>query len=694
MSRDQEKAQRDREMDEEFRFHIEQRAAELTRTGLSPEAALRKAKQEFGSFDKYKEAGRGVWFWRAWSDAIVDSRFAVRMLLKSPAFTLAAVMTLALGIGATTAIFSLVYGVLYRPLPFPNADRVAMVYMHFSPQNNPRGTMSLADFMDWRSSNRAFEKVAAFSNTRLALSGVGATEQVAGAYVTADFFSVLGMQPVRGRTFLPNEDSPASEKLIVISESFWKRKFNGDESVLGKSVEVNGESATIIGVVAGAFGVPNGDIDVWQNQIVNPKRRGPFFFRGIGLLPAKMTWQAAQADTNAIGQRIERDHQGYYGGLKMPIEPLRTALTFRVKPILLVIFASVLAVLLISAVNITNLLLARASTRRHEMAVRISLGAGRGRLVRQMLTESVLLALLGGAAGVLLAYWIIQTLRVSDVTGLPLTYQVSMNGWVLAFSLVLSILTGLLFGLAPGLQSFQSGVSEQLKSGKGEIGARSRFQFGRSALVVSEVALSFALVVAAGLLYRSLVRLQEVDAGFTAPPQQVLTMQIAPRPVRGGSPDPVADLRRVVHFYQAVMERVQQLPETTSVAVSDSLPPAFSGEDDTFVLAGHPWNEREFPSTNTPKVSPDYFKALGVPIIRGRVFTASDTTDSAPVVVISESLAKKYFPNVDPVGQGLAPSGPGANPFAQIVGVVGDVKYWGLNTGNYEAYYLSSTLGS
>jgi putative ABC transport system permease protein len=311
-----------------------------------------------------------------------------------------------------------------------------------------------------------------------------------------------------------------------------------------------------------------------------------------------------------------------------------------------------------------------------------------------MLTESVILALLGGTAGVMLAYWIIQTLRVSDVTGLPLTYQVSMNGWVLAFSLALSIVTGLLFGLAPGLQSFQSEVSEQLKSGKGEIGARSRFQFGRSALVISEVALSFALVVAAGLLYRSLVRLQEVDAGFTAPPQQVLTMQIAPRPVRGGSPDPVADLKRVVHFYQAVMERVQQLPETMWVAVSDSLPPAFSGEDDTFVIAGHPWNEREFPSTNTPKVSPDYFKALGVPIIRGRVFTASDTTDSAPVVVISESLAKKYFPNVDPVGQGLAPSGPGANPFAQIVGVVGDVKYWGLNTGNYEAYYQVYTQNS
>lgn len=694
-SRSGERERLNQEMEDEFRFHIEQRTAELIRAGLSPEQAARKAKQEFGSLDKYKEAGRGVWFWRAWSDAIADSKFAIRMLLKSPAFTVAAVLTLALGIGATTAIFSLVYGVLYRPLPFPNADRVAMVYMHFSPQNNPRGTMSLADFMDWRNSHRSFERVAAISNTRFALSGIGTSEQVTGASVTADFFAVLGMQPVRGRTFLPGEDSPASEHLIVISESLWKRKFNGDDSAIGKTIEVNGQPATIIGVVAGSFGVGNGDIEVWQNQSVNPKRRGPFFFRGLGLLRPGVTFAAAQEETNAVGKQIEQANPGSYSRLSMPIEPLRTALTFRVRSILFVIFASVVAVLMISTVNITNLLLARASARRHEMAVRISLGASRGRLVRQMLTESVILALIGGGAGVVLAYGIIQTLKVSDVTGLPLTYQVSMNGWVLAFSVIVSVITGLAFGLAPGLQSFHAGVAEQLKSGKGETGAKSRFQFGRSALVVSEVALSFALVVAAGLLYRSLLRLQEVDAGFTAPAKQVLTMQIAPKPTRGGNPDPNAEQLRMASFYQSVIERVQQLPETAAVGVSDSLPPAYSGEDDTFVIAGQPWNERAFPSTTTPKVSPDYFKALGIPVIRGRVFSPSDTASSAPVVVISETLAKKYFPNVDPVGQRLAPSSPSNNnAFAEIVGVVGDVKYWGLNADNYAAYYQVYTQNS
>src|SRR3954471_7777725 len=542
--------QRDRidaDIDAEFRFHLEQRAADLERTGLSPEAAQRQAKLEFGSVNQHKEAARGVWFSRALSDFVADTRFAFRLLLKSPAFTITAVLTLALGIGATTAIFSLVYGVLYRPLPFPDADRIAMIYLHFSPQNNPRGGLSLADFVDVRNQTHSFEKVAAFTRLELNLGGGGYTEPVGGAAVTADFFSVLGTPTVLGRTFRAGEDSGSSPRLIVISEALWRRRFQSDPSVIGRVVELNAESATIVGVVRAPAGIPAGNVEIWQNQRLDPKRRGPFFYRAIGVLRPGVSFSAAQAELNALGSRIEHANPTGYSGLTIPIEPLRDALTYRVRAALLVIFGSVIAVLLIAAVNIANLLLARASARHHEMAVRASLGATRERLLRQMLTESVLLSLVGATAGTLLAYWAIQTFKAANVAGIPLTDQVTLNAPVLAFTLVVSLLTGVLFGLVPAFQSARPDATDPLRLGTRGSGATRATQLRRSALVVSEVALSFILLVAAGLLFRSLLRLQHVDAGFSTPSENVLTMQISPKPQRPG--DPNADQRRFSQFY-------------------------------------------------------------------------------------------------------------------------------------------------
>jgi predicted permease len=680
-------------IEDEFRFHLEQRTADLQKQGFSSEDAARKAKIEFGSQDRYKEAGRGTWSSRALRDLAADTRFAFRMLAKSPAFTIAAVLTLALGIGVTTAIFSLVYGVLYRPLPFPNADRIAMVYLHFSPQNNPRGPLSLADFADWRNANRSFEKVAAYTSQGFDLTGSGYTEQVPGASVTADFFSVLGTQPIRGRTFRPNEDSPSAEPLIVISESVWRRRFGGSEDVIGRVIEVNGEASTIIGVVPGSFGVPSGNIEMWHNQRVNPTRRGPFFFRGIGLLKPGVTLATAQAETNAIGKNIESANPGGYSHLSLPIDDLRTAITYRIRPALLAIFASVIAVMLIAIVNIANLLLARASTRAHEIAVRVSLGASRERLLRQLLTECVVLSLMGGCGGILVAYWGIRTLKAADIAGIPLTYQVGLNVEVLGFSLALSVLAGLAFGLVPALQTVGRPSTLTLNT-KGASATRSK-QRARSAFVIAEVAMSFVLLISAGLLFRSLMRIQQVDAGFTVPANNVLTMQISPKPVRKGSLNEAESQRRIVQFYGSVIDRLSQMPQVKSASVSDSLPPNFAGEDDTFVIAGKPWSDREYPSTTTPKVSPDYFRVLGVPLIRGRFFEPSDTETSAPVAIISETLAKRYFGNSDPVGQKLKQSGPGGDsPYMQIVGLVGDVKYWGLNSTNDAAYYQVYTQNS
>ena len=679
----------DARMNEEFAFHIEQRAAELERSGLSRTAALRQARLEFGSADKHKEAARGVWFVRGWHDFVADVRFGLRILAKSPAFTLAAVLTLALAIGVNSAVFSAVYGILYRPLPFPDADRVAMIYLHFSPQNNPRGTLSLADFVDLRDSTKTFEKVAAFTTQRADLRGGEAQpEQVASAGVTSEFFSVLGLEPLRGRTFRPGEDTGASPNLIVISDSLWERRFHRDESAIGRVIEVNGRPATIIGVVQSSYGVARGNPELWENLHVAPTRRGPFFYRGLGRLRPGVSMAQAQAEMTAHADSVQHAYPKSYTNLQMPIEPLRSALTFAVRPALLMMLGAVLIVMLIAIVNIANLLLSRASVRRQEIAIRTSLGAGRPRLVRQMLTESVLLALLGSASGLALAYWGIYLFRTADL-GIPLMYTVALDWRVVVFTVVLSLIAAIAFGLVPALQSSRP----QATTLRGAMASTGQKHLGHSMLVVGELALCLVLLVAAGLLLRSFIRLQQVEIGTTAPESNVLTMQVSPKPI--ATKDPNATAAASIAFYRAVVERLQAMPQLRAVAVSDSLPPQFSAEDDTFTIAGIPWNDRDFPSTSLPRVSAGYFKALGIPVRRGRAIDERDVENSPPVTVISKSLAQRYFGDQDPLGHRLKASGPGdGSPFMEIVGVVDDVKYWGLNGTSDMAYYIPYTQNS
>ena len=675
----------DAQMNEEFSFHIEARAKDLEKTGLSRDAALRQARLEFGGADKYKEAARGVWFVRGWHDFLADVRFGLRVLAKSPAFTIAAVLTLALAIGVNSAVFSAVYGILYRPLPFREADRVAMIYLHFSPQNNPRGTLSLADFLDIRDSSKSFEKVAAATSGRADLRGGEEPEQVASAGVTADFFSVLGLQPLRGRTFRSGEDTGSSPNLVVISESLWERRFHRDESVIGRVIEVNGRAATVIGVVASSYGVPRGNPELWENLHVAPTRRGPFLYRGIGRLRSGVTLEQAQAEMATLANNLNHATPRFYRDLQIPIEPVRNALTFAVRPALLMMFGAVLIVMLIAIVNIANLLLSRAAVRQAEIAIRTSLGASRARLVQQMLTESVLLAFLGAAVGLVLAHWAIRIFKTADL-GIPLMYTVSLDGRVVAFTILLSLVTAMAFGLVPALQSSRPQAAT-LRTAVDSGGQR---HLGHSALVIGELALCLVLLVGAGLLLRSFLRLQQVETGATAPETNVLTMQVSPKPV--ATKDPNAAAAASIAFYRSVLERLQAMPQLRRVAVSDSMPPQFSAEDDTFTIAGIPWNDKDFPSTSLPRVSAGYFDALGIPVLRGRVFDQRDVENSPPVTVISKSLAKRYFGDQDPIGHRLKASGPGDNsPFMEIVGVVDDVKYWGLNGDSPMAYYMPYT---
>lgn len=687
------RAQLDCEMNDELAFHLEARAKDLEKSGLSAAAAARTAKLEFGGMERYKEEGRQARKFQLLHDFRSDVRYGLRMMRKAPGFTAVAVLTLALGIGANSAMFGIVYGLLYRPLPYPNESRIAAVHMHFSPQNNPRGNLSVADFVDLQNGNSMFEKVAAYGRSRFTLTGEGHPEEVSGASVTADYFSILGLQPILGRTFQPGDDAPASANLAVITSSLWQRRFNSSPNVVGRVIEVNNNPATVIGVVKESYGFPVRNTELWQNLHLKVTRRGPFFLQAIGRLRSGATFSRAQAETNLIGRNMERANPGVYKRLSMPVEPLRNYLVGNLKPALFMMFAAVLAVLLIATVNIANLLLARGSVREREMAVRLSLGAARRRLVQQLLTESVLLSLIGAAAGLLLAFGGLRLFRVFNPAGVPLTYQVQLDWSVLLFTFAISVMVGILFGVVPATQSARKDLQPALQKGGRSGSAGAGQHRTRAMLVVAEIALSLVLLVASGLLLRSFIRLQKVDAGFSAPPENLLTMLITPKSTRNAN-NPFAFDANLLGFYQHTLENVSRLPGVYSAAVADSLPPDNESEDDTFSIAGRPWSDQEFPSTALPKVSPDYFRTLGVPLVRGRYFTADDTEKSQPVTVISESLARQYFPGIDPIGQKIQQSSPGNgndSPYMDIVGVVGDLKYWGLENNTATAYYQPFT---
>src|SRR5689334_10030829 len=497
------RSQLDHEMDEEIEFHLAMRAKDLEKIGLSPTDALRAARLEFGAMERYKEEGRQARKLQLFHDFRSDILYGLRIMRKSPGFTIVAVITLALGIGANSAMFGVVYGLLYRPLPFPEEKRIAVVHMNFSPQNNPRGNLSVADFVDWQNSNTAFAQVAAYGRSRFTITGEKEAEAVGGAAVTADYFSILGMKPILGRVFRPGDDSATGPNLVVISASLWQRRYAGSRDAIGRVIEVNSAPATIVGIVSEGYGFPLTNIEMWQTLHLKVKRRGPFFLQGIGRLRLDTTFERAQAETNLIGHNIERASPGSYSNLSMPVESLRNYLVGNLRPTLLMIFAAVLVVLLIATVNIANLLLARGSTREREMAVRLSLGAARRRLVQQLLTESVLLSLIGATAGLLLAFAGVRVFRIFNPADVPLTYQVQLDWSVLLFTLAISVVVGILFGVVPAAQSARGDLQAPLKEGGRSGSVSAGHHRTRAALVIAEIALSLVLLVSAGLLLRS-----------------------------------------------------------------------------------------------------------------------------------------------------------------------------------------------
>jgi len=674
--------ERERELHDEMRAHIEHETDEGIERGLDAEEARRQAMLRFGNLQQAHDDARSEWSLPSLESVVADVRYCRRVLAKAPTYSVAMVLTLALAIGASTTMFGVIYGLYSRALPYPDAERVAVVHMSFAPQNNPRGNMSLADFADWREANKAFESVAAYSVTRSVLGGERA-EEVAGANVTAQFFSVLQRSAVRGRLFEPGDDAAGAPNEVVISAKLWREHFASDPAIVGRIVEVNGAPASVIGVVADAGPFPRPDLQLWSNARLRFTRRGPFFYHGIGRLRPGISLAQAQAETDAIGARIERANARQYFGLRMPVEPLRQFMLGDARQITYPAIGAVIVVFIIALVNVANLLLSRTITRQREMALRASLGADRARLMQQLLVECAMLALIGCGSGLGGAALALEALRRWNPMHMALATQLQVDWHVIVFASFVALIAALAFGIVPALQAtaqMESAVREASRTQT----TSARAMRLRAMFVVAEIALSLMLLVSAGLLLRSLARLERANTGANTAPEDLLAVEVVPKRIA----DRTAAEAEALRFYSRAVDALRALPGAESVAVADSIPPNIYGEDDTFHIAGREWTESEFPSTIQPKIGAQYFHALGVPLVRGRFFNESDTASSEPVCIINESLARRYFPGADPIGQKIGASGPGnQDPYMTVVGVVGDVKYGGMQNEARPALY-------
>jgi putative ABC transport system permease protein len=671
----------EQELDEELQYHLDRQIEEGVSSGLTPDGARYAALRALGAITQNKEECRDVRAFNWLENLIQDVRYGVRTLRKSPAFSIVAVLALALGIGANTAMFSVAYGILLRPLPYTDADRIASVSMNYAPRDSSFSTMCVRDYLLWKENNRAFEEPVLFRTQRMDIGrSHGVPEQLQGALVTAGFFSTLGVAPLIGRTFVKGEDQPSAGSMTVLSEGMWRRRFGGSLSVLGETILMNGVPSTVIGVMPGVFQLPRPEIEVWTNLLLHPPTRyGPWFYRALARLKPGVTFEQAQAEMNNIGLRMVQQNP-YYERVTLPVVKLRDALVgTTVKPAIMVLSGAVGLVLLIAVVNVANLVLARATVREREMALRLSLGAGRGRLVRQLLTESLLLAGIGGASGLLVASGSIELIRVWNPGNLPLIDSVRLDWIALSFMAFVSTVTGVLFGLVPALASARADLNSTIKEGGRSGSAGRRAGRARAALVISEIAISLMLLVGAGLLVRSFLNLQRVNGGFSTPPQQLLSMTISPGDRKYNN----AAAGRA--FYDEVVRRARSVPGVELAAISDSLPPDRLGNADSFQIEGQVLRAGEMnPVVSAITASPDFFPALRIPLVKGRSFSEHDNSGSTPVAMVSEGFARSFFPGQEAIGKRIRQGG----AWMEIVGVVGNVKYRGLTLDTDPAYYM------
>lgn len=604
-----------------------------------------------------------------------DVRYSIRVLLKNPAFTVTALLTLALGIGINTAIFSVVDSVLLRSLPVKEPDRVVSIWEHGLRAGLDRNEMAPANFFDLRQQSQLFEGVGAFGEFSMNLTGQGEPERLDARLVTANVFSLLGVKPALGRTFSPEEDQPGLNRVVVLSDALWRRRFNQDPAVVGRNLTLNAESYTVVGVMPPEFFFPEREGELWTPWAMLPEEaagRGDHYVRTIARLKPGATIEQANAEVESIAARLANEYPRTNEGLGFLVTSYHEDYVGNLRRPLLILFAAVALVLLIACANVANLLLAQATSRRREIAIRMALGASRLAIVRQLLVESMLLAVGGGLLGVLGAVWGVQWLAKLVPESLSKLQSVSVDLRVLLFTLGVTVLTALVFGAVPAFQASRSKPGETLSDVGRDVAGGMSGRYVRRVLVVTEVALAVVLLVGAGLLIRSFQRLRQVDPGFQS--NNLLTM----RTVLPSSKYAKPEQRRA--FYDELLRRVDELPGVESAGVITFLPLSFSAMNFAFSIEGRAApGDMNLPQAVYRVVSPDYFRAMGIPLQRGRFFDSRDTAESPPVVVVNRRLAEHFWPGEDPSGKRLK-IGPidSRNPWAIVAGVVGDVRQTGL----------------
>jgi len=596
-----------------------------------------------------------------------DLKFAFRQLLKNPGFTAVAVLTLALGIGANTAIFSVVDGVLLKPLPYERPGQLVQVWE--APGPGKRNSASPGAFLDWKEHSTVFESLSLRQNTAMNLTGDGEPERISGLAMSTSGLQIFRARPLLGRTFASDEDQPGKDKVAVLTHGFWQRRFGGETNVVGREIQLNDQSYTVIGVLPPRF-LPWDKAEFVIPKAIAPdeaNQRSAHWLQVIGRLKPGVTVAQAQSEMNALAARLKPLYPAFKKDWGVTIVPMHEQITGNVKPTLLVLAGAVGFVLLIACANVANLLLAKASARQKEMAIRAALGASRWRVIRQLLVESVLLSLLGALLGLLLTFWSVGTLTSITAVSLPRAQDVGLDLRVLGFALLVSLVAGVAFGLVPALQPSRPDLNDMLKEGARTSGTGPRNRV-RSGLIVSEVALSLVLLIGAGLLLNSFVRLSNVPPGIN--PQNVLTMQVT-------LPDKkYPDAERRAAFFERTLERIENLPGVEAAGAVWTMPLAGYSPDTSFTVFGRPGQPATSYQTDFDFCSPDYFRAIGIPLLKGRFFEQRDRADAPRVVIINEALAREHFPNEEPLGKRIQLGK--IDEQWEIMGVIGNVRQRGL----------------
>jgi putative ABC transport system permease protein len=688
---------RTNDIEMELRLHIEGRVEEYVAQGMSEQEAHRLAAKQFGEFDQIAgECRRAKGVSRtsfSWKGAKVmqsiwqDIRYAVRALLKRPGFTAAVLLTLVLAIGATTAVFSVVNGVLLHPLPHPDPEQLVLVHEVDARSGflEDRNWVTAANFADWRELNRTFEGMAGFQEWDATFRGDGDPERVSHASVSSNFFQILGVTPALGRTFLPEEEEPANSGVALLSYRFWQSQFGGDSSIVGQGIGIGSGTAVVVGVLPVGFDFLDRDQALYTPLALDPEmfqiqNRRSHILRVVARMKPGLTRRAAQQDMDRVVDGLRETYPEFLTGWGVNVEPLTDAVVGNIRPALLVLLGAVAFVLLIATVNVANLLLARSAAEQREVAIRTALGARRIRVVRQKLTESVVLATTGGVLGVLVAGAVTQLLLATAPRGLPQVEQIGVDGRVLAFALAVSVVTGLLFGIVPAIHSSRPDVSSYLKEGsRGTTRGRGHQQL-RSGFVVAQLGFSLMLLVSAGLMMTTFGRLMHVDPGFE--PSGTLTLQVTPM---GRNYPTVADRAAL---FDRLLTEIEALPPVRAAGTTAFLPLRDNEATWSAFIQGQPMSrqgvKRDY---GYHPVSSDYFRTMGIALKQGRAFTTFDRGDAPPVMIVNESFVQRFFPNGEnPIGQRMSINGR-EDVWMEIVGIVEDVHQYSLDVDPLPAFY-------